>query len=97
MRDQIGEESNSLSRTTESVALENQLLRLFSSAFFDQTTELMRVIDQALEEVSTESDPRFDDLRRLRSMYATFNDEPDEAQLATLQEELSRAASAGKQ
>jgi hypothetical protein len=91
---QRNDDTNDNGRTTAGVLLENQLLRLFVSAFFDQTTLLAGVIDESLEAVSTESDTRFEEFRRLRTLYRSYTDEPDEAQLAAIFDELSDARKA---
>lgn len=75
----------------EGVMLENELLRLFLKAFDRESALLARVIDESLEEVSTESEPRFANLRRLRVMYHTFTEGADEAALYSIQEELSES------
>lgn len=71
------------------VMLENKLLRLLLQGYEEQATLLAGVIDESVEEVRVESDPRFTDLRRLRDMYHAFQNNPDEAELSSMFDELS--------
>lgn len=62
--------------------LENQHLHLFVEAFYHQSSKLIEQIDKKQEGVSTESDPEFADVWRLRNFYELWKENPDDVRLA---------------
>lgn len=87
LRDAFGE-GDWTTAVTET-ALENHNLRLFLVAAFEQIRLLTTTLDEKITDINTESDPRFNDLRRLRTIYLLWKEEPDDPRLADFFNELS--------